>query len=280
MLTDAGASVMKILFRGRVMTAGFETAEEYLDNGVSFYGATVGRYANRIGNAEFSLNGTKYSMDRNDGANCLHSGFSGWFSRIWDAKASQEKVVFSLHSPDGDQGMPGAAEVSVSFSLNDDNELHIRYDAVADADTFFNLTNHSYFNLGGTHADHLLKLEADRYAEVNADLIPTGRFLPVDGHMDFRTARPLDNSYDNSYELKSLPKEEPFADVFCKASGIGLRAYTDLPAVQLYTGNGDNFCLETQYQPDTPNHPVFPSCLFRAGERFNSETVYQFYDGE
>ena len=277
-LTDAGASIVKIVFNGQPVTVGLETAEDYLHNDDRYFGATVGRYANRIGKAAFELAGKQYTLDKNDGENCLHGGCSSWNSRIWDAEELEDGVKFSLHSPDGDQGMPGSADVSVKFSLGEDNALHIQYSAVADADTYFNLTNHAYFNLGGTHEDHFLRMPAESYVEVDEALIPTGKVLPVDEHMDFRSFKAIDSSYDNCYDLGELRcKAEPIADIWSWDSGIGMMVFSDMPAVQLYTGHKETFCLETEFYPDSPNWPDFPTCLFKAGVPFESETIYKFY---
>ena len=272
-LTDAGASLMQFFFNGRNVVLGYDSADDYL-TGWPPFGMTIGRFANRIGDARFVLNGVTYELDKNDGKNMLHGGFNGWNHRLWDAVQSGNSVTFSLVSEDGDQGMPGRAEASVTYTLEDDDSLHIRYRAASDKDTYFNLTNHSYFNLGGKIEEHSLWMDSDVYADIDDGLIPTGRFNPVDGHMDFRKEKPLDTSYDHCYMIANVNSGKPFAKARC--GDISLEATTDLPAVQLFTGEGSSFCLETQFVPDSPNHPEFPRCLFKAGDLFESETVYRF----
>lgn len=273
-LTNVGASLMKLTVNGINTVLGYDCPEDYLKEGPP-YGATVGRFANRIGGAAFKLGDCVYKVDKNEGENCLHGGFDKWYRRIWDAEQTDSSsVTFSLVSPDGDQGMPGRADVFVTYTLSDDNALSIKYMAVSDKDTYFNLTNHSYFNLGGEIPDHTLWMNCDKYAEIDAGLIPTGVLLPVDEHMSFLEAKALDTSYDHCYILAQNDSSKPFARVSC--GSITMEVYTDLPAVQLFTGQGRSVCLETQFIPDTPNRPEFPSCLYKTGEPFRSETIYKF----
>lgn len=277
----------------------------------SYFGAVVGRFANRIGGSRFSLNGTDYLLDKNDGKNSLHGGFFRWDKQLWDAElvdiGSACGVRFSRLSPDGEQGMPGNMKVELTYLLNTSNELSIHYKAVSDKDTPVNFTNHSYFNLKGQGKSiegHVLSMNCSSYLEVDETLIPTGRILPVDGTpFDFRKAKAIGkdlfdsalkgtNGYDHCYCVDNWQKGlVSFASVTEPESGRTMTVSTDLPGVQLYTANsvGGNlgksgfvysdhagFCLETQYYPDTPNKPDFPSCVLRAGEEFSSTTVYGF----
>jgi aldose 1-epimerase len=271
----------------------------------------VGRFANRIGGAAITLNGKTYQLDANEGKNVLHGGRSIYGTRLWSAEVEDDAVTFSLTSPDGDQGMSGEAKISVRYSLSADNALHIKYCAVSDKDTYFNLTNHAYFNLdgqgGGTIEKQYMTLSCSRFTPVDGELIPTGELLTVAGTpMDFTTEKPigrdidlfeyeqlrLGGGYDHNFVLDAPGLMAPFARARSEETGIVLEAFTDMPAVQFYSGNAmgaaslgkdgayypkrGGFCLETQFYPDTPNKPGFPSCLFRAGEVFESETVYKF----
>ena len=282
---------------------GYDTAEEYEKGGV-FLGAFVGRYANRIRASEFELNGKTYKLPENDGRNHLHGTFA---HRVFPAEIKDGGVVFRGVGEDGEEGFPGRLQFEVSYTLTEDNALRISYRAVTDADTVINLTNHSYFNLNGQDGsdvlDHTLTLNAAYFTEGNAETIPTGRILPVDGTpMDFRAGKKLGaemhtdyeqtrlcNGYDHNFVLDGTKGE--FAVLRSENTGIELHCSTDQPGVQLYSGNFiDNergkggviypkhgaVCLETQHFPCSPNFPQFPSTVLRAGECFTSETVYRF----
>lgn len=317
-VTNYGALLLQVLVPDRNgkkvdVVLGFDGPEGYMEKDTTF-GASVGRVANRVAGGHFELNGTGYQMDINNGPNCLHGGFDKYYRRYWYAEADEDlnSVSFYLNSPDGDQGMPGNADICVSYSLDDSGSLRIDYYAVSDKDTYFNLTNHSYFNLNGagkgTIEDHLLRLDADRYTEVGEDLIPTGRLIDVEGTaFDFRTEKPVGRDmyaqeqqlricggYDHNFVINRPSLMHPFARVTGPETGITMEVYTDLPGVQLYTGNflgkpddlpGKSgivypkhgaLCLETQFFPDSPNHPEFPSAFFAAGEEFIYTTVFQF----
>lgn len=271
---------------------GFDSEEGYVSDG-SCIGATIGRYANRIANASFTLNGRTCNLPKNEGENCLHSGF-GFHKKRWSGAYTQSGVELTLISPDGDQGFPGNMTVRLHVSLDDSDRLILDYTAVSDKDTVVNLTNHSYFNLAGrgTVLDTELFIAADAYLPVGAGLLPTGEQAPVAGtDYDFRTRRPIKNwFYDNCYILRGGDGVK--AEAYDPVSGRGMRMYTDMPAVQLYCsawlgeaegkggrrfGKNSGFCLETQYFPDSPNHPEFPSTLLKAGEVFKSRTVFEFY---
>lgn len=316
-LTDIGASIVSIILPDKNknevdVNLGYDTADRYFNNG-SCYGAVVGRYANRIGNASFELNGKRYELDKNEGNNTLHSGFDKYYRRLWYAEYDENSnsVTFKMISPDLDQGMPGRAQISVKYTLDNDNRLKLEYMAVSDKDTYFNFTNHSYFNLKGhnkgTILDHYLWLDCDRITKIDRESIPTGELIDVKGTpMDFTSEKEIGTDiddvsfeqikfakgYDHNYIINNPSLEKPFAIVRSDDSGIVMEAYTDMPGVQFYTGNNmgkdtgekdgskypprGGFCLETQFFPDTPNKPEFPSNLFKAKEVFNSTTIYRF----
>ena len=256
-------------------------------------GAMVGRYANRIAGAAFPLNGKIYTVKKNEGENCLHGG-KGYHMRKWHGEYAEGGVLFTLESPDGEEGFPGKLQVRVLMRLSEDNALSLRYRAHAEGDTVLNLTNHSYFNLAGsgTILDQELMLDSPAYLEVDRQLIPTGRLMDVEGtEFDFRCRRPIRSGYyDHCFLLNEGPGVK--AEAWDPVSGRGLRMYTDQPAVQLYCGIGlrgvkgkagaeypsfGGFCLETQHYPDSPNHPEFPSTLLRSGETWESTTTYAFF---
>lgn len=293
-LCDLGAAVQSLIVpdrNGRFcdVVLGYDTAEEYLENG-DYLGAFVGRYANRIAGAKFTLNGKEYHLTANEGKNTLHGG-KGLSKRHFEAHCGDNSVRFEILSPDGEDGFPGNVSISVTYTLTDDNALCIDYEAVSDADTVINFTNHSYFNLkgGGTVLSHELMINAEHYLPVDHELIPTGEKRPVSGtEFDFRTLRPVKYGYyDHCFCLDG----EPGAVLYEPESGRRMTVTTDMPGVQLYCagglGNrsgkggaryGENsaLCLETQFYPDSPNRPDFPSCLFKKGETFKSKTTYKF----
>lgn len=284
---------------------GFDRLEDYIAHDAHF-GGTVGRFANRIAGGVFSLNGKSWHLPKNDGENHLHGGPDGFDRRIWSVEQLTERAVtLCLHSPDGDMGYPGTMEARVTYTLQD-GALSIRYAAVSDRDTLCSLTNHAYFNLNGHDSGdvlrHMLRLRASHYTLSDASLIPTGEIAAVSGTpMDFTQptaigARIHDafealrqaGGYDHNYVVDEAVCAEAWSD----ESGICMTVTTDRPGVQLYTGNflggtplgkdgaqypkHGGFCLETQAFPDAPNHPTFPSAVLRAGERFESTTIYRF----
>ncbi|GHU63451.1 aldose 1-epimerase [Clostridia bacterium] len=290
-LTDLGATVMDIRIPGsdlrgeaRSVVLGYPAPEDYLE-GQYYFGAMVGRYANRIKGGVFELDGVSVQMEQNEFPNTLHGGFDLYSKRIWAVSrfsAEEGAVTFHLESPDGDQGLPGRARIDVSYRLTDSNRLVIHYQAVSDKTTVFNLTNHSYFNLNGSDAesaaDHDLRMFCEKYTPTDAELIPTGEILSVTGtQLDFNAGKKIgsDFVYDHNYVITAPSLTEPFAVLHSEKTGITLRAYTDLPAVQVYTGNR-GVCLETQFFPDSPNHPNFPSTVFQAGQIFDRTTIYEF----
>lgn len=273
---------------------GYDTLDEYRNHS-DYLGATIGRFANRIGNATFHLNGKEYKLAANNGKNHLHGGDAGFDKRIWNAEPGENCVVFSLTSPDAEEGYPGTLQVQLTLTLTNDSLL-FHYRAVSDQDTILNLTNHSYFNLDGAGnvLEHLLTVNANAFAENDANCLPTGRLLPVGGTaFDFRTEKPIGKGdcvvggYDNNMILGG----NPAAVVRSEKSGIVMTVTTDQPGMQLYTANqlseriGKNgakyekssgLCLETQHYPDAIHHPQWPTCILRAGEVFESTTGYSF----
>jgi aldose 1-epimerase len=289
---------------------GFDTLEPYL-KGHPAFGATIGRVANRIGQARFTLDGREYRLAANSGPNHIHGGRKGfdkvvWGARILPPQAAAAAVEFTYRSVDGEEGYPGTLDVTVVFTLNDADELRIEYRATTDKPTVLNLTNHSYFNLAGsgTVLDHELFIAADRYTPADADLIPTGEIAPVAGTpLDFTrpTAigaridrlKPQPNGYDHNYVLNHGGTSLALAArAFDPTSGRVLEVSTTEPGVQLYTANWldgrltgvggvtyprhGGFCLETQHYPDAINKPSFPSTILRPGSAFQSTTVFRF----
>lgn len=288
---------------------GFDTLAEYLA-GHPYFGAIIGRYANRIAEARFSLDGQEYVLAKNDGANHLHGGLEGFDKKVWQARvvpAGETTVGLELTriSSDGEEGYPGSLAVKVTYTLSRDHELRIDYDATTDKPTVINLTNHSYFNLAGRGSvlDHVLEIAADRYTAVDAALIPSGERVPVEGTgLDFTEPRRVGarmeetGGYDHNFVLRSGGGALAFcARVHEPSSGRVMEVSTTEPGVQLYTGNyldgarsgvggvvhaqHSGFCLETQHFPNSPNEPSFPSTVLRPGERFRSTTIHRFSTG-
>jgi aldose 1-epimerase len=286
---------------------GFSTLEGYTHN-KPYFGATIGRFGNRIGGAGFTLNGTVYDLYKNDGEHSLHGGRRGFGKLRWKGDAYEEKdgvfVRFELESPDGDEGFPGNLKAAVSYGLTKSYELIADYEAKVDAPSPVNLTNHAYFNLAGEGRGdilaHELILHADSYVKVSADLIPTGELAPVkNGPFDFSSRKPIGRDiaaagigYDHCYVLMGEPgKLRPCAEVFDPASGRSMKVLTTQPGVQFYSGNfldgipgkagsvygkHGGFCLETQHFPDSPNRPEFPPCIFGPNKDYHERTLFSF----
>ncbi|MFF9160577.1 aldose epimerase family protein [Streptomyces longwoodensis] len=268
---------------------GFADLDGYRDHPEPFLGALIGRYANRIARARFELDGVRYALEPNGPPNSLHGGSRGFDKRVWDVEPVEHGLRLSRVSPDGEEGFPGRLEVTATYTLDASGALRFAYEAVTDAPTVVNLTNHSYFNLAGsgTATGHELRLAASRYTPVDADLIPTGDLAPVaDTRFDFLTSRKLGAGYDHNYVLDKgvTAAAEEVAELHDPASGRVLTVATTEPGLQLYTGDhlpapftpGEGVALETQHFPDSPNRPAFPSTVLRPGEVYRSETVYGF----
>ena len=257
--------------------------------------AVIGRFANRIANAQFSIDGTEYKVTANAGKNHIHGGRKGFAKVVWVAKplpADNRKagVQFTYLSADDEEGYPGNLTASVTYTLNDDNELRLDYGATTDKPTTVNLTNHAYFNLGGDGdvLSHELWLDADHYTRSDAQLIPTGEIATVKGTpLDFTKPatigsrgdqlKPRVNVYDHNYVINGGGKALVLAArVHEPKSGRVMEVRTTQPGVQLYTGNPRAFCLETQHYPDSINRPEFPSTIVRPGQPFKSTTSFTF----
>ncbi len=286
---------------------GFDNLEQY-KAGHPYFGTITGRYANRIANGRFELNGEVYQLATNDGENHLHGGIEGFDKKLWDYEInnSENSVILRYLSPDGEEGYPGNLNVKVTYTLTEENELRIDYHATTDKPTVVNLTNHSYFNLSGEPTqvilDHLLTIHADRYTPVNEALIPTGELRHVEGTpFDFRTPEYIGTridsippGYDHNFVLNN-PNQgvRNIATLKHEESGRVMEVYTDLPGVQLYTGNFLDgtiedrnghpipqyaaLCLETQLFPDSPNQPHFPPAVLNEGEAYETVTIYRFH---
>lgn len=286
---------------------GFEKLDDYLIN-EPFFGPVVGRYANRIANGKFTLDGKEYNLAINNGPNHLHGGIKNFSKVVWDAKeiAVDSAVSVELHyvSKDGEEGYPGNLDVIVTYTLTDKNELKIQYSAKTDQATPLNLTHHSYFNLAGTSGrnilDHEVFIDADKFIAVDETLIPTGELKDVAGTpMDFRKAIPVgsrivevEGGYDHCYVLNNESETKRIAFLFDPITGRKMDVFTTEPGVQFYTGNfldgsltGKNgiiytknfgLCLETQHFPDSPNQPDFPNTILRPGEQYQQLTIYSF----
>ncbi|MEU0671414.1 aldose epimerase family protein [Streptomyces sp. NPDC006172] len=268
---------------------GFAGLDGYLAHPEPYLGALVGRYANRIAHAGFPLDGRTYSLAPNNAPNSLHGGERGFDKRVWEAEPVEHGVRLSRVSPHGEEGFPGRLEVSATYSLDASGALRIAYEAVTDAPTVVNLTNHSYFNLAGSGpaGGHELRLAASRYNPVDADLIPEGAPAQVEGtRFDFRTARKVGEGYDHNFVLDKGVTDTPVevAELHDAASGRVMTVSTTEPGIQVYTADhlgepfapGAGVALETQHFPDSPHRPDFPSTVLRPGEVYRSETVYGF----
>ena len=292
---------------------GHENLEGYIPN-PPYLGAIVGRYANRIANGSFTLEGKTYTLPKNDGPNTLHGGTEKTFNKVvWDGEPLKDRpgVTFTYLSKDGDDGWPGNLKVRVTYTLTNDNEIVIDYEATTDKATPINLSQHSYFNLAGEGSgdilNHELTLNADRFTPVDKTLIPTGELRPVKGTpLDFTKPTRIGERIDSDYEQIVLGHGYDHNWVINRTGGglvLAARAYeptsgrvlevsTTQPGVQFYTGNfldgsvtgkkgpvykkHDAFCLETQHFPDSPNHPSFPNTILRPGETFREKTVFKF----
>ena len=269
---------------------GLPALADYQASSGPYFGALIGRYANRIGGAAFTLDGRTYRLPANDGDNCLHGGAYGFDRRVWDAEPVEHGVRLSRTSPDGEEGFPGRLDVSATYTLTPEGALRIDYRAVTDAPTPVSLTNHTYWNLGGVGSGptggHELRIAAGHITPVGGDAVPTGELTPVEGtRFDFREARAVGKGYDHSFVLGTGGADGVAAELYDPVSGRLLTVTTTEPGMQLYTGDsfdgkpygpGDGVALETQRFPDSPNRPEFPSTVLRPGEVYTSSTTYAF----
>ena len=309
-VTDLGATLVSLLVPDRAgntadVVLGYDDAAGYY-NGRAFFGATVGRNANRIKNGCFPLNGKLVYLTPFERTNNLHSGLDFFHRRLWKVELrSDTSITFRLDSPDGDQGFPGRAVIRVTYTLEYPSSLHITYDAISDADTVFNLTNHSYFNLAGHDhperaMEQTLMLPSRVFTPCDANTVPTGELRSVsDTPMDFRNPKPLAQDIGADYEpLRLQSGYDHNFEVFCApcailsdpGSGRTMAVSTDCPGVQLYTANGtretgkggiyygrrSGVCLETQFYPDAVNHPQWRQPFTKANTPYHSETVFRF----
>ncbi|VBB07741.1 aldose 1-/glucose-6-phosphate 1-epimerase [Lucifera butyrica] len=294
---------------------GFDRIESYLIRN-PYFGALVGRFANRISHAKFDLNGVTYQLDVNAGVHHLHGGQGGFDKLVWDASTiveeEQEKLLLKLKSKDNEDGYPGNLDVAVKYALTDKNELIIEYDAVSDKDTYVNLTNHNYFNLAGHSSgsihNHFIEMKASHYTPTDEFGMPTGETAPVEGTpIDLRKKTRMgdrihslfpqiikNEGFDLNYILDKTEEFQSVCKVWEPDSGRTMEVFTTKPAMQFYTGNNIKnsfvfvgkqgylytqhcgFCLETQYNPNSPNISTFPDVVLKAGEEYKHKTVYAF----
>jgi aldose 1-epimerase len=325
-VTNYGGAVVRLFApdrqgRSADLVLGFDSVERYASH-TAFFGALIGRYGNRIAHGRFTLDGVTYALPTNNtpgGIPCHLHGGRGYDKVLWEAESrvtdAGPALLLHYRSRDGEEGYPGNLAVEVTYTVTADNALQIDYRATTDRATPVNLTNHSYFNLGGAGGEeilaHALTLHANRYTPVNAGLIPLGDLAPVaDTPFDFRTPHTIGDrieraneqlrygsGYDHNFVLDrangaGAPQLQPAATVFEPQSGRLLEVLTTEPGIQFYSGNfldgslvgkggsryakRTGFCLETQHFPDSPNQPAFPSTILRPGETFRSQTVYRF----
>lgn len=317
-ITNYGARVVSLIVPGKNrnradVVAGFPGIDGYLKAKEIYFGATIGRYGNRIANGKFSIDDKAFQLATNNGRNHLHGGVKGFNAVVWDARQTDGQTLeLSYLSKDGEEGYPGNLNVKVIYSLTDDNGLKVQYEATTGKPTVVNLTHHSFFNLkgegNGTINEHLLMIKADHYTPVDKELIPTGEIAPVEGTpFDFRKAKPIEqdinkpdkqlkygHGYDHNFVLNKTAQGglSLVAVVIEPASGRAMEVWTAEPGLQFYGGNflkgfdtgktgkpynyRSAFCLEAQHFPDSPHKPHFPSTLLRPGETYRSVCIYKF----
>ena len=314
-VSNYGATILSICVPAadgskKDVVMGYDTFEGYA-SGTSHHGGIIGRNGNRIADGRFELNGKVIQMPINENTNNLHSGPEGFEYRIWDVLAqTEDAITFGLHSPDGDQGLPGNMDIRVTYQISVDGALALIYEGLSDADSIFNMTNHSYFNLNGHDSgqiyDHMLQLKCSAYSEIRQGAIPTGKHIDVtDTVFDFRTPHAIGErinaddaqmqmvgGYDHNYFADGTTGEfRKIAEAWSPESGIRMEVFTDLPCVQFYAGNfikkeagkggaaygpRCGFCLETQYCPDAVNQSAEIQPFVKAGQKICSRTVYKF----
>ncbi len=316
-VTNFGGRIVSIMVPDkqgvmRDVVLGFDSIADYI-HVPSDFGASIGRYANRIDQGRFVLDGDTIQLPVNNFGHCLHGGPEGWQYQVYDARQTDDATLeLTLQSPDGDQNFPGNVTAKVVYQLTDDNAVDIKYTATTDKKTIINMTNHSYFNLSGNPAqpatDHILYVNADSYTPVDSTFMTTGEILPVaDTPMDFRTPKPVGqdidkydfvqlkngNGYDHNWVLNTKGDlTQVAARLTSPETGIVLEVYTNEPGIQIYSGNfldgtvtgkkgivynkRASVCLETQHYPDSPNKPEWPSVVLEPGQTYHSECIFKF----
>ena len=318
-ITNFGGRIVSILVPDKDgnmkdVVLGFDKVADYFpENNQTDFGASIGRYANRINQGKITLDGVEYQLPQNNFGHCLHGGPTGWQYQVYECvEADASHVKLLRVSPDGDNNFPGEVKAYVTYTLTDDNAIDIAYEATTDAPTVINMTNHSYFNLSGDPANHaitedLLYVNAANYTPVDNTYMTTGEIAPVaETPFDFTTAHAIGdeiaadneqirngNGYDHNWVLDTAGDITKVAtELYCPETGIDLKVYTDEPGIQVYTGNfldgtvtgkkgvvynqRHAICLETQHYPDTPNKPEWPSAVLRPGETYRSHCVFAF----
>lgn len=315
-ITNFGGRIVSVMVPDkdgvmRDVVLGFDSIQDYIKF-PSDFGATIGRYANRINQGKITVDGVEYQLPRNNYGHCLHGGPKGYQYQVFDARQLSNQVLeLTYLSKDGEEGFPGNLTCKVTFSLTDDDAIDIRYSAETDRTTVVNMTNHSYFNLDGDpskfNSDYLLTIDADAYTPVDSTFMTTGEIVSVEGtDMDFRTPTAVGARIDNDFEQLKNGKgydhnwvlntkgdvTRPCATLESPSTGIVLDVYTNEPGIQIYAGNfldgtltgkkgivyghRASVCLETQKYPDTPNKPEWPSALLKPGEKYDSHCIYRF----
>lgn len=316
-ITNFGGRVVSIMAPDKDgnmldVVLGFDNVQSYIDV-PSDFGASIGRYANRINDGKFTLDGVEYALPTNNFGHTLHGGPAGWQYQVYEVEeVSPNSIVLVRNSPDGDENFPGNVVAKVTYTLTDDNKLDIAYEAETDKPTIINMTHHSYFNLNGDPKnnilDNILWLNADNYTPVDSTYMTTGEILPVAGTpMDFTSPKAVGaeienfdfeqlkngNGYDHNWVLNTAGDiSQVAAELYSPNTGIVVRVYTDEPGIQFYSGNflegnaigkkgiaygqRSAVCLETQHYPDSPNKPEWPSVVLRPGETYTSRCIYEF----
>ena len=315
-ITNFGGRIVSVMVpdkdgQMRDVVLGFDSIQDYISK-PSDFGASIGRYANRINQGKFTLDGVEYQLPRNNYGHCLHGGPQGFQYRVYEAvQLNPQELQLTYVAKDGEEGFPGNITCKVLMKLTDDNAIDIQYEAETDKPTIVNMTNHSYFNLdgdAGSNAEHLLTIDADYYTPVDSTFMTTGEIVPVeDTPMDFRTPMPVGerindfdfvqlkngNGYDHNWVLNAKGDiNRRAASLKSQKTGIVLDVYTNEPGVQVYAGNfldgsltgkkgitynqRASVCLETQKYPDTPNKPEWPSAVLRPGEKYMSQCIFKF----
>ena len=315
-VTNFGGRIVSVMVpdkdgQMRDVVLGFDSIQDYISKPTDF-GATIGRYANRINQGQFTLDGVEYQLPRNNYGHCLHGGPQGFQYRVFDAvQPNPQELRLTYLAEDGEEGFPGNITCKTVMTLTDDNAIDIRYEAETDKPTIVNMTNHSYFNLegdAGNNSGHLLMVDADYYTPVDSTFMTTGEIVTVEGTpMDFRTPTPVGerindyefvqlkngNGYDHNWVLNAKGDiNRKAASLKSPKTGIVLDVYTSEPGIQIYAGNfldgsltgkkgitynqRASVCLETQKYPDTPNKPEWPSAVLRPGEKYTSQCIFKF----